>query len=125
MGSDKQRGQLVEKYYTLSKKFVKAGIIEKTLKRKLTHTPDKPPKQLITEIENFEDQNNNFLWLQKNFNPEVLVVEKWQNSFELRKHHIKDATIDILTEWPIIKQKIGISLVSLSLVKGERSYINM
>ena len=50
-------------------------------------------------------------WLKNNVTQECLVIEKWNNTYGFRQFQIKKA-LDILKDWPILKQAIGKELVS-------------
>lgn len=66
----------------------------------------------LEENENLTEQNQHYIWLKNNTTPESFVTEKWSVSFDLRRYQIKRHE-DIFKLWPILKQRIGSSLVSI------------
>lgn len=67
------------------------------------------------------DQISDKEWLKYNIDPLDEVLQKWDNTFCLRKSYIKGnhTLSEIFEEWPLLKQSFGHRLVRLILIKNE------
>lgn len=108
MGNPRRRGKLQQKFYSLVKKHKKSGLhLEKNPKNPEL---DVSQGEIIISVENYKDDIE---WLRNNNTPEILIIEKWNNTFEYRKQQYK--TINVFEEWPILKQQLGQALVSIGV----------
>lgn len=109
LGTKTRRGKLMQSFYSLTKKFKNSGLVQprQNLKRLGQESIEK-----IDESKVAEDCKEDIEWLKNNNSPESIIIEKWNKSYEFRKIQLQ-TEIDLLKEWPILKQRIGKSLVSI------------
>lgn len=121
----KTLGKLNQRYYAVSRKFQQRGLIKsrynikpKTVKDFVVLTAPVPVVTEEVSAEKVLSDNNQKAWLQINKTPEITVCEKWQQTYELRRKDILARDVNLYTEWPLLKQQIGASLVSLNSFKS-------
>lgn len=118
MGTKKQRGKLIEKYYSLRKKYKHSLSIGQ--KRKTGNVTD-ASNEADTDEETFDINTfSDYEWLKNNYSPNDIVFEKWISTFNVRQKDVRDKSIDVFTKWPILKQNIAVALVSCFLVVAKR-----
>ena len=112
----------MEKYYSVSKKYRKSGLIKSryNLKRKFSsdnetattsHEPAEELVVLLDEDEVYADVE----WLRYNQSPIETVWKKWENTFHRRRADILNINVDVYESWPVLKQNIAITVVSIIL----------
>ncbi|XP_071052769.1 uncharacterized protein [Onthophagus taurus] len=115
LGTKKQRGKLIEKYYSLRKKYKHSLSIGQ--KRKTGNVTD-AFNEADTDEETFDINTfSDYKWLKNNYSPNDIVFEKWISTFNVRQKDVRDKSIDVFTKWPILKQNIAVALIELDFKK--------
>lgn len=114
-------GKLNQRYYAVSRKYQKRGLIRSRYKLNNNKTKQivlstSVPVVVLTEeqrVEKIKTDNNNKAWLKVNKTPEVTVSQNWQLTYEVRRADIIGNCGSLYVDWPLLKQQIGASLVML------------